>query len=73
MTADERIDELLYNRRYSLLWEGHRWIDLRRYDRLTSLPVDHPTFVRFRQFPLPAGECVGRSPAPTGCSPVQGF
>ncbi len=28
-------DELLYNRRYSLLFEyGHRWVDLRRFGRL---------------------------------------
>ncbi len=73
LTPAQRVDELLYNRRYSLLWEGHRWIDMRRYDRLADLPVDHPTFVRFRQFPIPAGECVGRSPAPAGCSVVQGF
>lgn len=32
--------ELLYNRRYSLFMEGHRWIDLRRYDLLGTLPKD---------------------------------
>ncbi len=73
MDTAARLDELLYNRRYSLLWEGHRWVDLRRYDRLTSLPVDHPTFKRFKQFPIPASECVGRSPVPPGCAQVVGF
>ncbi len=73
LTDDERVNELLYQRRYSLLFEGHRWIDMRRYDRLDALPVDHPTFVRFPQFPFPANECVGRDPAPTGCTQVAGF
>jgi starch-binding outer membrane protein, SusD/RagB family len=73
MSAEQRIDELLYNRRYSLLFEGHRWIDMRRYDRLEDLPVDHPTFKRFAAFPIPATECVGRSPTPPGCTGVEGF
>jgi starch-binding outer membrane protein, SusD/RagB family len=73
MTEQQRIDELLYNRRYSLLFEGHRWIDMRRYDRLEDLPVDHPSFKRFPAFPIPAIVCVGRSPTPAGCSVVAGF
>ncbi|MFQ3609790.1 MAG: RagB/SusD family nutrient uptake outer membrane protein, partial [Chloroherpetonaceae bacterium] len=34
--ADEAdgIDKVLYERRYSLFCEGHRWIDMRRFDRL---------------------------------------
>lgn len=75
MTAAEREDELLYNRRYSLLWEGgHRWIDLRRFDRLEELPLGHPSFVRFRQFPFPEAECVARTPRPSaGCNQIPGF
>lgn len=43
MTQAQAIDELLYDRRYSLWAEGgHRWIDARRYDRLDELPVDCP-------------------------------
>ncbi|MBO6622764.1 MAG: RagB/SusD family nutrient uptake outer membrane protein [Balneola sp.] len=35
------IDEVLFQRRYSLWLEGgHRWIDMRRYDRLDELPLD---------------------------------
>jgi len=35
------IDQILFERRYSLWLEaGHRWIDLRRYDRLDDLPLD---------------------------------
>jgi starch-binding outer membrane protein, SusD/RagB family len=38
-TQDQAIDELLYNRLFSLLFEGgHRWIDLRRYGRLAFAP-----------------------------------
>ncbi len=40
----EATDELLYNRLYSLMYEGaHRWIDARRFGRLNTLPIDRPT------------------------------
>ncbi|MFA0963392.1 RagB/SusD family nutrient uptake outer membrane protein [Roseivirga sp. BDSF3-8] len=40
-TADALIDEILFNRRYSLWQEGgHRWIDLRRLGRLNATYVD---------------------------------
>ena len=42
-TPTAALDELLYNKRYSLLYEGgHRWIDARHYNRLGSLPIDRP-------------------------------
>lgn len=31
------IDEMLEQRRYSLWGEGHRWVDMRRYDRLDQI------------------------------------
>ena len=31
------IDEMLEQRRYSLWGEGHRWVDMRRYDRLDEI------------------------------------
>lgn len=31
------IDEILKQRRYSLFWEGHRWFDMRRYNRLSQI------------------------------------
>lgn len=35
------IDQVLFERRYSLWFEGgHRWIDARRYGRLDDLPLD---------------------------------
>lgn len=40
-TLDETLDEILFQRRYSLWSEaGHRWIDLRRLDRLNPTYVD---------------------------------
>lgn len=56
-SADEFVTELLYQRRYSLLLEGHRWIDARRLGRLTSLPLDVPSHVRVANFVIPQGEC----------------
>jgi starch-binding outer membrane protein, SusD/RagB family len=56
-TTDEAlIDEILFNRRYSLFGEGHRWIDLRRYDRLDELPLDREGDDVWVQFPRPVSE-----------------
>ena len=62
-------DELLYNRRYSLLFEGgHRWIDARRYNRLNTLPLALSTHSVPSRFPYPEGECLARDPEPAqGC------
>ncbi len=49
-------DEMLYERRYSLYFEGHRWIDLRRYNRLNELPLDRPGDNVWTEFPLPVTE-----------------
>ena len=73
MSSVQQLDELLYNKRYSLLFEGHRWIDMRRYGRLTDLPQDIATFVRFSRFPFPQRECDPRPTPPAGCSVEQGF
>ncbi|TRO64433.1 RagB/SusD family nutrient uptake outer membrane protein [Christiangramia sabulilitoris] len=50
------IDEMLLQRRYSLFAEGHRWIDVRRYDRLDDLPIDREGDNVFAQFPIPLNE-----------------
>ncbi len=78
VTAPALTDELLYNRRYSLLFEGgHRWIDTRRFGRLlTDLPQDPsalgPT-VRFSKMPFPTNECLARATLPaSGCTPEAG-
>jgi len=50
------IDEMLYERRYSLYFEGHRWIDMRRYNKLNELPLDRPDDNVWSEFPLPVTE-----------------
>ena len=50
------IDEVLNQRRYSLFGEGHRWIDMRRYNRLNTLPIDRPGDDVWQEFPRPATE-----------------
>lgn len=52
------INEILYQRRYSLWAEpwGHRWIDARRYDRLNTIPTSFDQGTIFRQFPRPQSE-----------------
>lgn len=55
------IDELLYNRRWSLLMEGHRWVDVRRFGRLETLPKDLSTHIVATQLPVPQAECLARA------------
>ncbi|TAE32185.1 MAG: RagB/SusD family nutrient uptake outer membrane protein [Candidatus Kapaibacterium sp.] len=37
-----QISRLLYERRYSLFFEGFRWVDHKRFNRLAELPVERP-------------------------------
>lgn len=70
--------ELLYNRRYSLLWEqGTRWIDARRFGQLSTIepgwnPANYsgfpPPAVPTRM-PIPATECETRNLGAV-CSPL---
>jgi starch-binding outer membrane protein, SusD/RagB family len=56
-TPDAAITELLYNRLYSMMFEGgYRWIDARRYGRLSTLPVDRPDDLVFSTLPIPSDE-----------------
>ena len=50
------IDEMLNQRRYELFFEGHRWVDMRRYDRLDQLPIDRPGDNVWGSFPIPEAE-----------------
>jgi len=56
LTQPAVIDEMLNQRRYSLFGEGHRWIDMRRYNRLNTLPIDRPGDDVCEEFPRPATE-----------------
>ena len=60
------VDKLLYERRYSLLYEGgHRWIDLRRFGR--PLPKDAPNNSQNLHFPVPQAECDARGGTEPAC------
>jgi len=56
VTHDALITEMLNQRRYSLFFEGHRWIDLRRYNLLGTLPIDRAGDQVWSEFPLPTTE-----------------
>src|SRR5262249_16361976 len=75
VTAAALLDELLYNKRYSLLWEGgNSWIDYRHYNKLTNLPRMVTGGKFFSKMPFPTNECLARSDAASqaGCSPEVG-
>ncbi len=55
-SQDEVTNEILKQRRYSLFGEGHRWVDMRRYNKLGELPIDRPGDDVWVQFPRPASE-----------------
>jgi starch-binding outer membrane protein, SusD/RagB family len=61
---DAVITAILYEKRYSLLMEGDRWMDMRRYGKLDLLPLDIPSgpnknFVA-KVMPVPQAECLNR-------------
>ena len=61
LSAANALDELLYNKTFSLLFEGgHRWVDYRRYGLLGDLPVDTPIDVVHQRYPIPRDEVLPR-------------
>ncbi len=56
LNASNALDEVLKQKRYSLFLEGYRWIDLRLYDKLSTLPADRPGDVVIKNFPRPSTE-----------------
>lgn len=72
--SGDLVTELLYDRRYSLFFEyGHRWYDMRRYNRLGQLVKQLPTHRLFPLVPIPVDECNQRAAAlPKGCVNVLG-
>lgn len=54
------LTELLLQKRYSLLLEGTRWVDMRRYNLLNTLPLDAPNHFVARVMPIPQAECLVR-------------
>ena len=74
---DDLLDELLYNKRFSLVFEwGHTWIDMNRYDKLLEIPVVGAPSADQRlhsAMPYPLSECLPREPeVPPGCMTQQG-
>ena len=54
--AASLMDELKTQRRYSLFGEGHRWVDMRRWNLLSELPLDRDGDDVWSQFPRPVSE-----------------
>lgn len=65
--ATPTVAALLYERRYSLLSEGFRWIDVRRFGLLSTLPLDLPNHFVAKVVPIPKAECDARLVLPVGC------
>lgn len=61
LNADALVTEMLKQRRYSLYGEGHRWVDMRRYNRLAELPIDRSGDDVWECFPIPFAENVPSS------------
>ncbi|HEV8363351.1 MAG TPA: RagB/SusD family nutrient uptake outer membrane protein [Gemmatimonadaceae bacterium] len=69
------LDELLYNKTYSLMWEegSSSWLDARRYGKLAQLPHDLPGHVVFPYLRIADLECDARNPKPPGCTSPAGL
>lgn len=67
------LDELLYNRLYSLLWQGgFAYWDAKQYDRLDQLPKALPRHVVFTRLNWPSSECLARGMTDGPCGSVVG-
>ncbi|NUR32456.1 MAG: RagB/SusD family nutrient uptake outer membrane protein [Gemmatimonadaceae bacterium] len=69
------LDELLYEKTYSLMWEegSSSWLDARRYGKLAELPHDLPGQVVFPYLRIADLECDARNPKPAGCTSPAGL
>jgi hypothetical protein len=67
-TQADGLTALLYERRYSLLFEGQRWADHRRFGLLGQLPLDQPGQFVAKVMPIPQAECDARVTKPNGCT-----
>jgi hypothetical protein len=73
-TGNGMLDEILYNKRYSLFYQnGDRWIDSRRYGVLHGLKTDERAGagdVVWAYLMIPINECLPRPTQPAGCTAV---
>jgi hypothetical protein len=73
------LGQLLYEKRYSLMWEGgFTYLDARQYDRMGDTPEELPrvadNHVVYPRYPYPNNECIARGiESDPGCQPVFGF
>jgi len=56
MSQSELTDQMLTERRYSLFGEGHRWVDMRRYNRLADIETQNADENVWPYFPIPASD-----------------
>jgi hypothetical protein len=63
-TQPARLDAIVQQRTYSLLYEGHRWFDMRRLGRLAQLPIDRTGDVVHASLPTPINEVLARQGTP---------
>jgi hypothetical protein len=69
------LDELLYNKTYSMMWEmgSSSWLDARHYGKLAALPHDLPGDVVYPYLRIADSECDPRNPKPLGCITPTGL
>ena len=68
------LDEILYNRLYSMFFEGgFAYWDARQYDRLTALPRSNPAHRFFTTVHWPLNECNARGTPPGPCTSSEGM
>ena len=65
--ATASLDAIMYEKRMSLLYEGIRWVDMRRWGRLGQLPIDKAGQFVAKVMPIPQAECDARTTKPNGC------
>jgi hypothetical protein len=73
LTGNALLTELLYNKLYSLLFQGgYAYWDARQYNRLTQLPKALPTHVVFDRVNWPSNECIARHIVDGPCGSIEG-
>ncbi len=71
---DALLDEILYNKFYSLIWEGGFTIlDAMQYDRIDELPRALPEHVVFTKMNYPTNECLARGLTDDACGLIFGI
>ena len=77
--SGDLLGEILYDKRYSLMFEGgFTYLDAMQYGRTADQPDELPrldeTHVVYPRYPYPNNECLARGiEDDPGCQPVEGF